>query len=137
MELSEVEAIGRDALERQQAGSEVAADQMGGQLADAGVAGKAEQVADVIHSRRRAVDGDELLQQVLRIAEAADGAAELEAERFLRTERTSAGRCRPGAITASIGMRWKSKRWQREAMVAGTRWISVVARTKRTCGGGS
>src|SRR5919201_3696423 len=30
----------------------------------------------------------------------------------------------------------KSRRWQREAMVAGTLCTSVVARTKSTCGGG-
>ena len=30
-------------------------------------------------------------------------------------------------------MRVKSYRWQRERMVAGTFWISVVARMKMTC----
>ena len=34
-------------------------------------------------------------------------------------------------------MRVKSYRWQRERMVAGTFWISVVARMKMTWAGGS
>ena len=34
-------------------------------------------------------------------------------------------------------MRLKSNRWQRERMVGSTLWISVVARIKMTCAGGS
>ena len=34
-------------------------------------------------------------------------------------------------------MRRKSNRWQRDRMVAGTLWISVVARMKSTWDGGS
>ena len=36
-----------------------------------------------------------------------------------------------------VWMRRRSKRWQRETMVARTLSPSVVANTKRTCGGGS
>ena len=38
---------------------------------------------------------------------------------------------------ASAGMRRKSKRWVRLMMVAGTLWVSVVARMKTTWSGGS
>ena len=38
---------------------------------------------------------------------------------------------------AWYGIRRKSKRWQRETIVAGTLWASVVARTNIACGGGS
>ena len=38
----------------------------------------------------------------------------------------------------SLGwMRRKEKRWQRERMVAGTLWSSVVARMNIRCSGGS
>ena len=40
------------------------------------------------------------------------------------------------AICSSEG-RWKSKRWQRSTIVAGTLCASVVASTNTTCGGGS
>ncbi len=40
------------------------------------------------------------------------------------------------AICSSEG-RWKSKRWQRSMIVAGTLCASVVARTNTTCWGGS
>ena len=40
------------------------------------------------------------------------------------------------AICSSEG-RWKSKRWQRSMIVAGTLCASVVASTKTTCAGGS
>ena len=40
------------------------------------------------------------------------------------------------AISASL-MRRKSKRWQRETIVAGSLCASVVQRMKRTCSGGS
>ncbi|GAO05620.1 hypothetical protein PSR1_04535 [Anaeromyxobacter sp. PSR-1] len=40
------------------------------------------------------------------------------------------------AICCSVSRR-KSKRWQRERMVSGTLWTSVVASTNFTCGGGS
>ena len=33
--------------------------------------------------------------------------------------------------------RWKSNRWQREMMVAGSFWGSVVANMNTTCSGGS
>ncbi len=39
--------------------------------------------------------------------------------------------------TSSLGMRRKSNRWQREMMVSGTLWTSVVARTMTVWGGGS
>ena len=35
------------------------------------------------------------------------------------------------------GMRRKSKRWQRDTIVGGTFWASVVASTNSACGGGS
>ena len=38
---------------------------------------------------------------------------------------------------ASTRMRWKSKRWQRERIVAGSFWGSVVARMNTACFGGS
>jgi len=34
-------------------------------------------------------------------------------------------------------MRRKSKRWQRDKIVIGIRWASVVANMNSTCGGGS
>ena len=37
----------------------------------------------------------------------------------------------------SLPMRLKSKRWQRESIVAGIFWSSVVAKMNMTCGGGS
>ena len=40
------------------------------------------------------------------------------------------------AMSCTRGRR-KSKRWQRDRMVAGILWTSVVASTKTTCGGGS
>ncbi len=41
------------------------------------------------------------------------------------------------STTAGVGMRRRSKRWQRETMVGVTLCGSVVARTKMMCGGGS
>ena len=41
------------------------------------------------------------------------------------------------AIIASGSIRRRSKRWQRDSTVTGTFRISVVAKTKTTCGGGS
>ena len=38
---------------------------------------------------------------------------------------------------SAAGMRRKSKRWQRERMVAGRRWGSVVARMNTAWAGGS
>ena len=38
---------------------------------------------------------------------------------------------------AGAGMRWRSKRWQREMMVVGTFCTSVVAKMNFTCAGGS
>ncbi|MNY07090.1 hypothetical protein D3C86_1398760 [compost metagenome] len=38
---------------------------------------------------------------------------------------------------AGKGIRWKSKRWQREMTVGSTLWTSVVASTKTRFGGGS
>ena len=40
-------------------------------------------------------------------------------------------------MISSIVMRRKSYRWHRERIVAGTLCTSVVAKMKRTCGGGS
>ena len=42
-------------------------------------------------------------------------------------------------FSASFSMvnRWKMKLWQREVMVSGILWSSVVARRKKTCSGGS
>ena len=45
-------------------------------------------------------------------------------------------RSRTSEICSSEG-RWKSKRWQRSAIVAITLWDSVVASTKTVFGGGS
>ena len=38
---------------------------------------------------------------------------------------------------SAVRIRWKSYRWQREIMVAGTLWTSVVARINLTYSGGS
>ena len=40
-------------------------------------------------------------------------------------------------MISPVAMRRKSNRWQRDWIVAGTLWISVVAKMNRTCGGGS
>jgi hypothetical protein len=44
---------------------------------------------------------------------------------------------RTTVATCSIEGRWKSKRWQRSAIVGITLWASVVQRTNRVLGGGS
>jgi hypothetical protein len=49
---------------------------------------------------------------------------------------SAATRASTSAIWLSVG-RWKSNRWQRSMIVAGTLCASVVASTNTTCGGGS
>ncbi len=46
-------------------------------------------------------------------------------------------RVRDRFVIAAPAMRFRSKRWQREMIVASTLCGSVVARTKMMCGGGS
>ena len=56
----------------------------------------------------------------------------------LSTSIPSAAETRPSTSEiCSIEGRWKSKRWQRSAIVAITLCASVVARTKTVFGGGS
>ena len=41
------------------------------------------------------------------------------------------------SMMTSVEMRWKSNRWQRDSIVAGRRWGSVVASMNTACFGGS
>ena len=96
-------------------------------------------------ARRRACTslaavGDELLERAERVAEAAGGRAGDHADRRRRAPRSPP---RPRHARSTLGdllerrAGWKSKRWQRSTIVAGTLCASVVASTKTTCAGGS
>ena len=101
--------------------------------------GHAEDLEHVVELDLLAAVGDELLERAERVAEAAGGGAGEHADRGVgQLDLLLAGHAvaaRP-AICSSDG-RWKSKRWQRSTIVAGTLCASVVASTNTTCEGGS
>ena len=138
LELAQVEAVVAHGGDERQSAAQVALEDDARQIAAAGVADEAEAALHDVHGQLAAVVVDDLLQQVDGVAKAAGGAAGYQLQPLSRAGDllllADVGEPVDGRLS---GMRRKSKRWQREPMVAGILCGSVVARTKMTCGGGS
>ena len=101
--------------------------------------GHAEDLEHVVELHLVAAVGDELLERPERVAERCRwprARASRPRDRESRCPPRAATRRSTPAICSSEG-RWKSKRWQRSMIVAGTLCASVVASTNTTCAGGS
>ncbi len=100
--------------------------------------GQAEEREDIGLRDAVAVKADRLVERRLGVAHAALGVAGDGVERARLggdlLQLADVARC---ARISGSGIRRRSKRWQRERIVAGSLWTSVVAKTNFTCAGGS
>ena len=110
------------------------------EIEDPGPVGQAQHILDVVLLDRAAAQGDRLVQQREPVAHRAVGGPCDQRQRRRRSPRSPPLRAMPVEVggEASPGLtRRRSKRWQRDSTVTGTLRISVVAKMKITCSGGS